>query len=204
MSTPKRTRRDGSPRTIRRDAKLLRLPEAERKLISGWLRSDGPRCCLQRMATQLQITAGQSALYEALAFWESEERRDRTRALALAQIDQEAEERAMSPAEKLSALDRRMAEIFAAGDQHADYQDARYLIIADEAARTKAELEKVKLKLKERQVAQKDEDLHLAREKFEDQKAKNAQAKAALETVRRTGGLSPEALAQIEEAAALL
>jgi hypothetical protein len=166
MSTPKRTRRDGSPRTIRRDAKLLHLPEAERKLISGWLRSDGPRCCLQRMATQLQITAGQSALYEALAFWESEERRDRTRALALAQIDQEAEERAMSPAEKLSALDRRMAEIFAAGDQHGDYQDARYLIIADEAARTKAELDAAKLALKKLQVNQGREQLELDREKF--------------------------------------
>lgn len=166
MSTPRRTRKNGTPRKVRRDAKLLLLPAAERKLIADWLRADGPRCCLQRMATQLHLTVSQSGLYEALAFWESEERRDRTRSLALVQIDQEAAENEMTPAEKMSALDRRMAEIFAAEEKHGDYQDARYLIIADESARTKAELEKVKLELRKLAETRSREALGLEREKF--------------------------------------
>jgi hypothetical protein len=147
------------PRKPRRDAKLLGLPEKDRRLVAGWLQSDGWQACLQRIATQLHIECGKSALYAALAFWESEERRDRVRAKALEQIESEAQEKGYTPQQRMAALDRRMAEIFAADDKHEDYQQARYLMIADESARTKAELERLK-------IAQKDRDQVLASKKF--------------------------------------
>lgn len=167
MSTPK----PKLARKPRRDAKLLGLPERDRKLVAGWLQSDGWQACLQRIATQLQIRCGKSALYEALAYWESEERRDRVRAKAFAQIESEAAEKGYTPQQRMAALDRRMAEIFAAEDQHKEYQDARYLMIADESARTKGELEKVKLKLKERGLAQKDREIWIAMERLLDDKS---------------------------------
>jgi len=152
------------PRKPRRDAKLLGLPEKDRRLVAGWLPSDGWQACLQRIATQLHIECGKSALYAALAFWESEERRDRVRAKALEQIESEAQEKGYTPQQRMAALDRRMAEIFAAEDKHEDYQQARYLMIADESARTKAELKK-----KDQQIALL--KLSLDREKFEEQTA---------------------------------
>ena len=166
MSARRKPRKDGSPRKIARTAKLLGLPASDRALVAGWMQADGLDSCLQRIATQLRIECSRTTLYEALAFWESEERRDRTRAQALSQLDGEAEEKSFTPQEKMAALDRRMAEIYAAKDEHANYQDARYLIIAHEAAKTRGELERLKLKLKSRQIAQKDEEIAMMREKL--------------------------------------
>lgn len=182
-ATPKR------PRKIRRDAKLLNLPERDRKVIAGWLQSDGVASCLQRIASQYQIQCSQTTLYEAIAFWDSQERRDRVRAKALAQIESEAEEKGYSPQQRMAALDRRMAEIFAAEDQHKEYQDARYLIIADESARTKAELSRLK-------IAQKDKDIALTERRVVILEKKIAEAEKALGDKSLTGA---EQAARIRE-----
>lgn len=61
-----------------------------------------------------------------------------------------------------------------------------------------------KLDLQRRTADQRDEALRLEREKFEEIKRRNAEARNKLEAVAREGGLSPETLRQIEEAAKLL
>lgn len=166
MSSRRKTRKDGRPAKIRRDAKLLGFPERDRQLVAGWLQSDGCAACLQRIASQFHITCGTTTLYEAIAFWDSEARNDRVRAMALAQIDQEAAEQQFSPEQKMAALDRRMAEIKAADSDHEGYTAARYLIIADESAKLRGELEAAKLKLKERAAGQKDQEIWMAMEKL--------------------------------------
>jgi hypothetical protein len=66
------------------------------------------------------------------------------------------------------------------------------------------ETETEKLKLKERALNQKDQDLALAERRVEMLEANATQAKAALEGIKSKGGLTPETLRQIEEAAKLL
>lgn len=61
-----------------------------------------------------------------------------------------------------------------------------------------------KLDLQRRNADQRDEALRLERDKFEEQKRRNAEARNKLEAVARDGGLSPETLREIEEAAKLL
>lgn len=61
-----------------------------------------------------------------------------------------------------------------------------------------------KLDLQRRNADRLDDALRLERDKFEEQKRRNAEARNKLETVAREGGLSPETLQQIEEAAKLL
>lgn len=61
-----------------------------------------------------------------------------------------------------------------------------------------------KLDLQRRTADQRDEQIRLEREKFEEQKRRNAEAKQTLESVAKTGGLSEETLKRIEEAVKLL
>ena len=204
MSSRRKPRKDGSPRKIARTAKLLGLPEKERRLVAGWVDSDGWQRALQRIATELHIECKKTALYEALAFWSAEERHERAKSKALAQIQLEAAEKNWSPQERMAALDRAMAEIKAVEEDHDGYNNARYVMLAAETARAKAELEAAKLKLKERQLAQKDRDIELADRRVRLLEENAAKAKATLETVKKSGGLSKEALRQIEEAAAML
>lgn len=78
-------------------------------------------------------------------------------------------------------------------------------MLADAAAKyAAASLAERKLDLDRAAQATKEEQLRLAREKWEDQQRRNAEAKAALEGVASAGGLSPETLAEIERAAKLL
>jgi hypothetical protein len=167
MSIRRKIRKDGKRTKVRRDAKLLNLPERDRKLVAEWVQSDGESLCLQRIASQLHIQCSKTTLYAALAFWESEQENDKARAMALAQLRQEEESKGMTPAEFMAALDRRMAMLKAAAKDDAGYQDARYLIVADESARTKAELEKAKLALRQMAESRSKEALKLEREKFE-------------------------------------
>lgn len=177
MSISRKPRKDGRKRKIRTDAKLLNLPAKDRALVAGWVQESGVSLALQRIASVLHIETSQSALYAALAFWESEEENDKARAMALAQLRHEEADKTMNSAQFMAALDRRMAMLKAAAKDDKGYNDARYLIIADESARTKAELEKVKLKLKERGLSQKDREIALAIEKFQWDGAKEALAK---------------------------
>lgn len=167
MSNQRKIRKDGSRKKIRRDAKLLNLPEKDRRLVAEWVRADGAQLCLQRIASQMHIQCSQVTLYGAMAYWESEEENDKARAMALAQLRHEEADKTMSTAEFMAALDRRMAMLKAAAKDDKGYNDARYLIIADESARTKADLESLKLKLKERGLAQKDQEIAVLKARFQ-------------------------------------
>lgn len=61
-----------------------------------------------------------------------------------------------------------------------------------------------KLELLRRSADQRDDILQLDREKFEEQRRRNAEARKTLEGVVRDGGLSPETLAKMEQAVKLL
>ena len=174
MSARRKIRKDGRRTKIRRDAKLLNLRAEDRERIAGWVQQDGAALCLQRIASQLHIHCSAAVLYEALAFWESEAENDRARAMAMAQLTQEEADKTMSPPEFMAALDRRMAMLKAAAKDDKGYNDARYLIIADESARTKAELERVKIELKQKQVALKGTEVKLAIDRFQFDGAKAA------------------------------
>jgi hypothetical protein len=73
----------------------------------------------------------------------------------------------------------------------------RSLDLSERSAQTKARQKDVSLK-------QKDRDLQLAERRVLLLEENAAKAKQTLEAVKKSGGLSPEALAQIEEAAKLL
>lgn len=78
----------------------------------------------------------------------------------------------------------------------------KYLRLA-ETLRDRA-LERAKLDLRKEAQEKAWEELKLAREKWEDQQARNAQAKEALEGVKAKGGIDEETLQRIEEAVNLL
>lgn len=92
-------------------------------------------------------------------------------------------------------LAKQDARLIQTAAQIAD--SARSLDLQEQSAKTKG-------RQKDAQIKQKDRDLSLAERRVLLLEANAAKAKAALETVKRTGGLSAEALAQIEEAASLL
>jgi len=179
MSTRRKLRKDGSEKPPRRGAKLMDLPAPERAQVRGWFKLEGYARCLDLIASELKITCSSTTLYATLAFWDSQDRRDRTRAMALAQLEVEKQS-GMSPQLFMAALDRRIADIYAADDNHGEYSDIRHLIILDESSRLKGELAKLKLKLSERGVAQKDEEIGIAKRKLAVLEAKEAKAKEAI------------------------
>lgn len=193
------------PRKIRRDAKLKELPVPQRVLIAGWLKEDGWQSCLQRMRSELQLSAGKSALYEALAYWETEAEFDAFEAMARAQAELESRGRGgMTADEMQEATDRNFIAIAAARKDTKLYTDLRYMRIADQSVKSQGRIAEAKLKQGAAKIAQKDRDLSLAERRVRLLEENQVKAKAALEVVKKTGGLSAEALQQIEEAARFL
>lgn len=196
-----------APKNPRRDAWHASIPPGDprRALIRGWLLADGEQSARQRLLSELLIASpsdpaqpvGTSAFYDGLNFWDAQERFARMQSKAVAQATLEAEQRGMSVEQREELIDRHFIELAADAGDTPVYLELRKLRLLDIGAKVKGRIDAAKL-------AQKDRDLALAERRVVLLETNAAAAKAALETVRKTGGLSPEALAQIEEAAALL
>ncbi len=84
MGTPKK---DGSQRKVRRDARLKDLPAENREAVRSWLEQDGWQSCCARCLSELQIPTGKTALYEAIAFWETQDNLNQAFAFRDAQVE---------------------------------------------------------------------------------------------------------------------
>jgi len=185
-------------RKTRRDAKLEALSEAQRAQVESWLAEDGAQCCLQRISAELGLTVSQTTLYETLARWRAARRFSQLELIARAQAEQEAASRGgLSVAQMEEAFDRHMISLAAVAEDPALYKELRYLRIADQTSKSNARIAEEKLKRKDAEIALAVRRMNLLEENA-------AKAKQALEAVKKQGGLSPETLAQIEEAARLL
>lgn len=154
MSTSKRKSK------VRRDAKLKDLPEPQRALIAGWVKEDGWQSCLQRLSAELGISAGRTALYEALAFWESEAEFNGYEATARAMASLEAQKAGGMSLEKMEEATDRYFVMIAAQKKDADlYKELRFLRIADQSAKTRA-------RQKDAEMEQRRASLNLEVEKF--------------------------------------
>lgn len=92
-----------------------------------------------------------------------------------------------------------------------EFREMEYLRLARETAATKADQEREKIELRKRQaeqkdraLSQKDADLQLAERRVKLLEEQKAQAKQALASLAEKGGLSEEALREIERAAKIL
>ncbi len=76
---PKQPGKSAAPRKVRSDATLKKLPREFRPRVLEWLEQDGEESCRQRCLSELQIASpkggpiGTTTLYEALAFWRTQE-----------------------------------------------------------------------------------------------------------------------------------
>lgn len=188
---------DGSPRKIRRDAKLKALGHEQRKQVAEWCEQAGWQVCLQRIALQLGIQTTRSKLYEALAFWRTEEQFASFRALARAQAELEAAEKGgLSPEQMEEAVDRHFLGLATLKQDPKLYQDIRYLRVADQSAKANARIAEAKLKQGDAKIAQKNADLALAERRVALLEAK---ARQALETVEDGKLSDAEKAARIRE-----
>lgn len=168
------------PRKIRRDALLKNLPESQQQLVREWLQEDGVESCAQRIASELGVKGPQgnplshATIYEALSFWDTQRSFLSLETQALQQIQHELGSKKLSPDEMQEAIDRRFIALAAAKNDPELYKELRYLRISDSTAKHKAKMDELKLRQKDTQLHQKDEDLRLAREKFEFDAAKAA------------------------------
>lgn len=85
-----------------------------------------------------------------------------------------------------------------------EFREMQYLKLAQESAKTKADFEAQKIEISKAKLAQKDREIALAQRRIELLEANAAKAKEQLVALASKGGLTPEALAEIEEAAKIL
>lgn len=150
-------------------------------------------------------TCGRDAYYKALKFWRDDEHEMqlKLRLQDRAAIDRELKVVGSPDASKIAAvLGNDVAAARIRGDNVALDRSLRLYRAVASIVKDSEEL-RLKTQAEERSNA----ELALAREKFEDQKRRNAEAaeklKAAL-TARPDGGIAPETRAKIEEALNLL
>jgi hypothetical protein len=146
-----------------------------------------------------------ASYYDALAWWREDEHEMQLslRLQDKAALDRELAAVGTPDAAKIAAvLGNDVAAARARGDENALDRAVRLYKCVASIVKESAELE---LKAKSTEISA--ADLQLARDKFEDQKARNAAAaeklKAAL-TASPDGGITPETRARIEEALNLL
>jgi NACalpha-BTF3-like transcription factor len=185
------------PRKIDRRSKLKGLAEEQRALIASWLQEDGLASCLQRLQSELGISVGQSTLYEALAFWRSEERFHAFRDIAVSQAELEAEAKGGLTAEQMeAAVDRNFLGLAAQTQDTELYREIRKLRISHETARSNARIAEAKLTQGDAKIAQKNADLKLAERRV---KLLEEKARKALETVENSQLSDAQKAARIRE-----
>ena len=191
MATPKATR----PRS---DSKLKLLTEEQQEQIATWARTPksdagpgGLAYAREMLAREYGVKVSLSTLSEFVS-WHSLQQRFAKASSRATQVAELLRERApgMEP-EQVRALAQSIftLEALDAGDAAA-YVSLEHLQLSRDAVATRAKLEERKLALAERRVLLLEENA--------------AKAKAALEGIKSKGGLTPETLRTIEEAAGLL
>jgi hypothetical protein len=107
--------------------------------------------------------------------------------------------------EKIAAAGQLVFTMKAAnsGDSK-EFRELEYLRVSKDTLAANIRNNEAKVKQKERQLTQKDRDLQLAERRVALLEENAAKAKAQLEGLKTKGGLTPETLAAIEQAAAML
>lgn len=174
----------------RSDSKLKNLPREQQEQIADWCQQDGYAAARARCKAELQIETSEAALS---GFWQWFSLRSQFEAAAGQAAAAEELMREFDPqdAAKAEAFGQFVFTQSAVAAQDTEtFVKLESLRLAKETARTKASHEARKIALAERRV-----------KLLEDNAAR---AKAQLESLVSKGGLTPETLAQIEEAARLL
>ena len=192
-------------RKIRSDAGLMNLPEARQQQIIEWCDTPKSEDCVGGYAFARQQLAedGLVVSERALsAFWSwFYLQQDLSLARSMEEVveaDPESVARARRRAQKLLldlSIARQDAKLFSAATN--DANTVRHLDLQEASAKTKA-------KQKDRALDQKDTDLALANRRVALLETNAAKAKEKLTAIVAKGGLSPEALKQIEQAAKIL
>lgn len=199
----------------RRDAVLKNIPEGDprREQIAEWLAADGWESCAQQCYSQLGISVdgkpvSRSMVYEAVKFWRQQEHFASMLQRAANQAQLMSEQKEMTAVEIQQATDAvfvaMAAEEAEASGNSKDLREWRYLQIRAQEASGNARIAELKLQQKDKQIAQAERNLGLAERRVKLLEDNAAKAKAALEQVKTAGGMTPETLKIIEEAARLL
>lgn len=169
-------------RKTRRDAKLERLTPEQRAAVESWLAEDGAQSCLQRLSSELGLTVSQATLYESLARWRAQRKFSAIELIARSQAEQEAAAKGgMTVAQMEEAIDRHFISLAAVAEDTELYKELRYLRIADQTAKTNAQIGAAKLRQKDKQLSQKDADLQLAERRVKILEERERKTKEVLE-----------------------
>lgn len=158
--------------------------------VSGWA------------AEEFSVPApSRAAIYRFVERWRPEyiARRTEERATAYGALREQREQLGDVSAETIFHLENEAKGYIARGDLKAGHRLYAIASHIRDDIRTGMEL-----KLKEQAEARAQASLQLDREKFEEQKRRNAQAREKLEEVVSKGGLSDETIRKIEETMGLL
>lgn len=181
----------------RADSKLKTLPEDRQERIIEWTRTAKTDACpggLQHAREQLELDGlkvSMRALSEFVSWWELRERFSSAESRAQQVVDLlKAKDPSMSP-DKVRELGQALFTMEAINSQQADvFVSLERLALDQRTADAKGKLEREKIKIADRRV------------KLLEAAARSAKEK--LTAVAAKGGLTPETLAEIEEAANLL
>lgn len=183
--------------------KIMRLPFAERMAFNRMVR-DGftARALISWLASHglPGVNAENIRKYRQTIHykeWLADEARVESEKLVAEQAMRLAEAIGGSASEKVKSI--LASKIFQVMPAMSDPDNIGKLI---SAVRSITEAER--LELQRRQADQRDSALMLEREKFEEQKRRNAEARDKLETIKERGGISAETLKEIESAIGLL
>jgi hypothetical protein len=193
------------PRTApRRDAWHFAIgpDDSRRELIISWHSQDGESSCRQRMLSELGIGSPKTgkpvsiaAFYAGLNYWRAEKVNEMYYSRAKAQAAAEAKERNLTPEQAEELTLRNYIAEADASDNRPLYIELSKLRIADQAARTKAETDRAKLRQKDEELRQSEKRLELLQ--FDASRAALAELKN-LKTIAADRTLSePEKVAAV-------
>jgi hypothetical protein len=180
-----------SHRKPRSDSKLKTLPEDVQERIAGWCREDGLQSACSRCAAELQppLKTNIQSLSEFFAWWNL--RQTFNRAEQLAQQTEEFLKNEFPDAtpEKIAAAGQLTFTLQAAASGNAkEFRELEYLRVRKEEAAANLRIAEAKIAQKDKQIAQKDQDLQLASRRVAVLEAKEAKAKEIIGDEK----LSPE------------
>jgi hypothetical protein len=194
-------------RKPRSDSKLKNLPEDVQERIAGWCQEDGLQSACSRCAAELQppVQTNPTSLGEFYAWWRLQRTFRQADSFAREAEEMLKEEFPDATPEKIAAAGQLVFTMQATNAGDADtFKELEYLRVRKEEAQHNARIAELKIQQKDKQIAQKEKDIALATRRVEMLEANAAKAKEQLEAVKAKGGLTPETLAAIEQAAAML
>lgn len=173
-------------RKPRSDSKLLNLPDEQQMQVFNWLKNMGYEKARLLCKAELSIQISTGALHNAWEYWSKQEAENRIlKAVTAAEdITQTASEHLpLINQATMAALQQSAFETVLAGGDDKRVKDFMNIV------------------LKARALDQADQTIDLRLRQYEDQVSA---AKAALNTAKKDGGMTPEAIEAMEEALGLL